>query len=259
MRPAPAGTARSSGGSTFRIWSARCRLPRLCGSRIAGAGRTATSSDTGGRRAFGASAAAFGATAARTRRRTSTGGAPAVAGHWERRAPSDAAAGLAARAPGGARLRRAAWPCADRPARRVAERRAFRGGAAPRVLQYSEQVAIIEVHAAMRTPTTEATMTLTTIEHATCPECGAEDETRHRPTCRYAPPQDWTLRPVLAGGNAGGDLDHRGRPVIPGKWYLARVYDDTEEIVAGPWPDEARARRVAELVTSPRATVVLHP
>lgn len=102
-------------------------------------------------------------------------------------------------------------------------------------------------------------MTLTTIEHATCPECGAEDETRHRPTCRHAPPQDWTLRPVLAGGNLGGDLDHRGRAVIPGKWYLARVYDDAEEIVAGPWTAEARARRVAELVTSPRATVVLHP
>lgn len=102
-------------------------------------------------------------------------------------------------------------------------------------------------------------MTLTTIEHATCPECGAEDETRHRPTCRYAPPHDWTLRPILAGGNMGGDLDHRGRPVIPGKWYLARVYDDLEEIVAGPWTTEARARRVAELVTSPRATVALHP
>jgi len=102
-------------------------------------------------------------------------------------------------------------------------------------------------------------MTPTTIEHATCPECGAADETLHRPTCRYAPPEDWTLRPVLAGGNAGGDRDHCGRPVIPGKWYLARVYDDTEEIVAGPWTDKAHALRVAELVTSPRATVVLHP
>src|SRR5690606_40429938 len=76
-------------------------------------------------------AAGFGATAARTRRRTNTAGAPAVAGNWERRAQSDAAVGLVARTPGGARLRRAAWPCADRPARRVAERRAFRGGAAP--------------------------------------------------------------------------------------------------------------------------------
>jgi hypothetical protein len=39
-----------------------------------------------------------------------------------------------------------------------------------------------------------------------------------------------------AGGNMGGDLDHQGRPVVDGMWYVTACGGNgTEHIVAGPF------------------------
>lgn len=47
----------------------------------------------------------------------------------------------------------------------------------------------------------------------------------------------------VGGGSVGDGTDQDGRPVVEGKWYVAR--HDDERCIAGPFDDveEARARR----------------
>lgn len=60
--------------------------------------------------------------------------------------------------------------------------------------------------------------------------------------------QPETLGYVQAGGNAGGDVDQDGRPVVDGKWYVTLGPDDwNRRIVAGPYDDEATVRMVLNL------------
>lgn len=53
----------------------------------------------------------------------------------------------------------------------------------------------------------------------------------------------------IAGGNMGGDCDQHGEPVVDGLLYIAKVYGDEAETVAGPFASLIHANKACDRLT----------